>query len=165
MRNPAAALVYFNVMMIIGPVAARPQPGPYPAGQAQIVGTLEEAVRRQDGPAVLVFFSLDCHVCWDELFEVRYLVEKLSGPIAFVGISADSQEALEPFLAKHGFFYPVVCDQGRALFRKFKVRLEPLTVVIDGGQTIHRDNQAEAPAVRRARTRQCLLEISSKRPS
>jgi len=164
MRNPAAALVYFSVMMMTAQAPARLAAAPFPAGQTRIVGTLEEAVGPQDGPAVLVFFSLDCHVCWDELFEVRYLVEKLSVPIAFVGISADSRDTLDPFLAKHGFFYPVVCDQGRALFRKFKVRLEPLTVIIDGDRTIHRDNQAATPAVRRERTRQCLLEINSKRP-
>ncbi len=96
---------------------------------------------------------------------MRYMVEKNSIPIVLVGISADSREDLEPFLAKHAFFHPVVCDRGRELFRKFKVKLEPLTVVIDGGRVVHRDNTAEAMDIRREKLKRCLLEITAKRPS
>jgi peroxiredoxin len=133
--------------------------------KVRIVASLEEAAVRSPGPAVLVFFSLDCPVCWEELFEVRYMVEKHSIPIALVGISADSHEDLEPFLAKHAFFYPVVCDQARKLFRRFKVRLEPFIVVLDGERVIHQDNTAEPMDMRREKLKRCLLEITAKRPS
>jgi len=141
------------------------QIGPARTDNVRIVASLEEAAGGSLRPAVLVFFSLDCPVCWEELFEVRYVVEKNSIPIAFIGISADSREDLEPFLAKHGFFYPVVSDQGRELFRKFRVRLEPFVVVLDGDRVIYQDNTAETMDVRREKRNRCLLEISAKRPS
>jgi alkyl hydroperoxide reductase subunit AhpC len=145
--------------------AAALRPGPRPIDEVMIVGSLEEAAGRLAGPAVLVFFSLDCPVCWEEIFEVRYVIEKNSVPVALIGISADSRRDLEPFLARHAFFYPVVSDQGRELFRRFKVRLEPLVVVLEGGRVIHRDNTSEAMNLRREKRTRCLLEISAKRPS
>lgn len=138
------------------------RPEPCTSDEVRIVASLEEALGGSPGPAVLVFFSLDCPVCWEEIFEVRYVVEKYSIPIALIGISADSREGLEPFLAKHAFLYPVVSDPGRGLFRKFGVRLEPLVLVIDGGRVIYRDNTAEAMDLRRENLRRCLFEISKK---
>ncbi len=165
MRRSGLTYVLLYVIMLNSSQAAPPNPIPMFGEEVRIVASLEEAAVAPHSPAVLVFFSLDCPVCWEELFEVRYMIEKNSIPIALVGISADSREDLEPFLGKHAFFHPVVCDRGRELFRKFKVKLEPLTVVIDGGRVIHRDNTAEAMDIRREKLKRCLLEITSKRPS
>ncbi len=164
MRKISRLLVILSVMMNFSWAAAS-CPDSSPTGEVRIVGSLEEAAGGPPGLAVLVFFSLDCPVCWEELFEVRYIVEKNSVPIALIGISADSREDLEPFLAKHAFFYPTVSDQGHALFRRFKVKLEPLVVVIDAGKVIHRDSTAESFDRRREKLKRCLLEISEKRPS
>jgi peroxiredoxin len=164
-RISALLFVLISVTILTAGRAAALRLGPTPTDEVRIVASLEEAAGSSLGPVVLVFFSLDCPVCWEELFEVRYIVEKNSIPIAFVGISADAREDLEPFLAKHAFFYPVVSDGGRVLFRQFRVKLEPLVMVLDGGTVIHRDNTAEAFNLRREKLQRCLLEISAKRPS
>ncbi len=159
MLLPFAALLNM-ALLSLGQTVLGPET--MPRDEVRIVASIEEALGVQPGRAVLVFFSLDCPVCWEELFEVRYVIEKNSIPIALIGISADSHVDLEPFLAKHAFFYPVVSDRGRKLFRKFGVRLEPLVLVIDGGRVIYRDNTAEAMDLRREDLRRCLIEIYKK---
>ena len=165
MRKSALLTVLSSVIMLDFGWAASPFLSPTSTDEVRIVASLEEAAGRLPGPAVLVFFSLDCPVCWEEIFEVRYVIEKNNVPVALIGISADSRRDLEPFLARHAFFYPVVSDQGRELFRRFKVRLEPFVVVLEGARVIHRDNTSEAMDLRREKLTRCLLEISAKRPS
>src|SRR4030042_406749 len=83
----------------------------------KIYCSLEDAVPRPVRPLLLVFFSLECHPCWDELFEMRYFLEKNSIPVDLVGISSEREEELKPFLSKYAFSYPVVSDRGRTLFK------------------------------------------------
>jgi len=145
--------------------SAAPRLGSAPTDRIRIVANLEEAAAGPVRLAVLVFFALDCPVCWEELFEVRYVVEKQGIPADLIGISADTAAELEPFLGKHAFFYPVVSDRGRKLFRRFRVRLEPFVVVLDGDRVIYQDNTSEGMDTRRENLKRCLLEISAKRSS
>src|SRR4030042_6560675 len=96
----------------------------------KIYSSLEDAVPRPVRPLLLVFFSLECHPCWDELFEMRYFLEKNSIPVDLVGISSEREEGLKPFLSKYAFSYPVVSDRGRTLFKKFTVRLDAFCVLL-----------------------------------
>ncbi len=128
----------------------------------KIVRSLEEAAGRADRPLLLVFFSLECHVCWDELFEMRYFLEENGIPVDIVGISSDREEDLRPFLAKYGFSHPVVSDREKALFRRFKVRQEPFRVVLDRETVVFLDDTSQDFYVRRDRVKQCLLRIASR---
>jgi peroxiredoxin len=162
MRKIAAAFVISSVALLIIGTSS-------PAARAmheevRIFSSLEEAAQGTRGPLVLVFFSLDCPACWEELFEVRYVVLKNSVPIDIIGISADTRDELEPFLDKHAVFTPVVSDPRRELFRRFRVRLEPVVVVLEDGRVLYQDNTADNLDSRREKLRQCLLEIAS-RPS
>jgi peroxiredoxin len=162
-RKIAAAFVISNVALLIICESS-------PAARAiheevRIFSSLEEASRGTRGPLVLVFFSLDCPACWEELFEVRYVVLKNSIPIDIIGISADTRDELEPFLDKHAFFMPVVSDPRRELFRRFCVRLEPVVVVLESGRILYQDSTADNLDSRREKLRQCLLEIASRPPS
>lgn len=136
-----------------------------PVDGRQIYSTLDEVPRQVQKPLVLVFFSLECAVCWQELFEVKHLIEKNSTPVEFVGISAEAREELEPFLAKYGFSYPVVSDRRRRLYRRFRVRLEPVVIILEGDRLIYQDNTAEDFLLRREKVKRCLLEIKSKSPA
>lgn len=128
----------------------------------RIFGSLEEAAGRPERPLLLVFFSLECHVCWDELFEMRYFLEKNSIPVDLVGISPEPEGELRPFLAKYGFFHPVVSDRGKALFRRFHVRQEPFRVILDREAVLFLDDTSLDFFVRRDKVKQCLLEIASR---
>ncbi len=165
MRKMASCFVFYSVLMLNAGWAAAPRPGTAATDRIRIVASVEEAAGGPARLAVLVFFALDCPVCWEELFEVRYVIEKHGLGLAFIGISADSPAELEPFLAKHAFFYPVVSDRGRELFRRFRVRLEPFVVVIDGDRVVYQDDTSEGMDTRRENLQRCLLEISAKRPS
>jgi len=44
--------------------------------RARIYSSLEEAIGNSSQPVVLIFFSLACYVCWDELFEMKEFIEK-----------------------------------------------------------------------------------------
>src|SRR4030042_248386 len=128
----------------------------------RIFRSLEEAVPRPVRPLLLVFFSLGCHPCWDELFEMRHFLEKNSIPGDLVGISREPEEELRPFLGKYAFFYPVVSDRRKKLFRKFKVRLEPFCVILDQGSVLYEDDTSQDFFVRRDEVKRCLVEIASR---
>jgi peroxiredoxin len=128
----------------------------------RIYFSLSEAVKRPDGPLLLVFFSLDCHVCWEDLIEMKYFIEKNSVPIEFIGISKDAPAELEEFLDKYSFSYPLVCDRRKELYRRFKVKLEPVIVILKNGTVLYQDNVYEDFSVRREKVKRCLLEIASK---
>lgn len=134
---------------------------PFQASQ-RIFFSLEEAVPAPARPILLVFFSPDCHVCWEELFEMRSFLQILSIPIDIVGISADPREELEAFLAKYGFSGPVVCDRARRLYRRFGVKLEPYRVILKGNEVVYADDYDIDFFLRRERVKQCLLELVSK---
>jgi peroxiredoxin len=135
----------------------------------RVFGSLEEALynsgdtnHNSERPVLLVFFSLACHVCWDELFEMRYFLEKNSIPVDLVGICREREEELRQFLSKYKFFHPVVCDRQKALFRRFKVGLEPFFVVLHRGAVIHEDDTSRDLFVRRDEVKRWLVEIAAR---
>jgi len=128
----------------------------------KIFSSLEEAIQQPARPLLLVFFSLECHICWDELFEMRYFLEKNSIPVDLVGISPEPEEELRPFLAKYAFFHPVVSDRQKALFRRFKVRQEPYRVILYQDTVLFQDDTSQDFFVRRDRVKRCLVEIASR---
>ena len=138
------------------------------AGRAQekeavrIFGSMEEAAPSPARPVLLVFFSLACHVCWEELFEMRHFLEQNSIPVDLVGVCREPQEELVEFLSKYKFYCPVVCDRERALFKRFKVRLEPYCAILHQGAVIYEDDRSLDLFARRNEVKRWLVEIASR---
>ncbi len=130
--------------------------------QAGIFLSLEEAVADTERPVLLVFFSLACHVCWDELFEMKEFIDKFSIPVELIGISLDLPEELRTFVARYSFGHPVVCDRKKELYRRFKVKLEPCRVILDKNRVIYQDDDGLDFLTRREKAKQCLLAVASK---
>ena len=130
--------------------------------EVKIFSSLGDAVPSPVRPLLLVFFSLGCHVCWDELFEMKYFLEKNSIPVDLVGISLAPEEELRPFLSKYAFSYPVVSDREKTLFRRFKVRLEPFCVILNRDSVLYADDKSQDLSVRRDEVKRCLVEIASR---
>jgi peroxiredoxin len=128
----------------------------------KIFRSLDQAAPRPERPVLLLFFSLDCHVCWEELFEMKHFIEKNAVPVDLIGVSSVPEEELKPFLSKYAFFRPVVSDRARALYRRFGVRLEPDRVLLQGDRVLYRDDTAKDFFVRRDQAKQCLLEMASR---
>jgi hypothetical protein len=134
----------------------------FEVGETGIYSSLEEAVANPEQPVLLVFFSLSCHVCWDELFEMKEFIEKYSIPVGIVGIARETPEELRAFVARYSFGHPVVCDRRKELYRRFKVKLEPYRVILEKNRVIYEDDCDLDFFTRRERTKQCLLAIASK---
>ncbi len=128
----------------------------------RIVARLNEAAPRPERPLLLLFFSLGCHVCWEDLFEMKHFIESSHIPVDLVGVSSDPEEELRPFLKKYAFFHPVVSDRARTLYRRFRVRLEPFRVILDGDNVVYVDDTSADFFVRRGQAKRCLLEIASR---
>jgi peroxiredoxin len=134
----------------------------------RIFGSLEEAIYSGDTnhnsvqPVLLVFFSLACHVCSDELFEMRYFLEENSIPVDLVGVCREPREELAHFLNKYKFYYPVVCDREKTLFKKFRVRLEPVCVILYQDAVIYEDDRSLDLFARRDEVKRWLVEIASR---
>jgi len=163
MRKKAVPIVFILVIMIQAGAAKVEPAGPAEAAEdPRIVSSLAEAAPDPQKPLVLVFFSLDCHVCWEELFEMRYFIQEYSIPIDLIGVTMDKNDDLEPFLRKYSFFHPVVSDRQRELYRRFQVRLEPATVILENGRVLYRESPVEDYSNRKEKVRKCLLEIAAR---
>ncbi|HRD03089.1 MAG TPA: redoxin domain-containing protein [Candidatus Saccharicenans sp.] len=127
---------------------------------ARIYHSLEEATGHSSQPVLLVFFSLVCHVCWDELFEMKEFIEKFSLPMQLVGVSTDEKEELENFAARYSFPYPIIQDKERKLYRRYKVRLEPYRVILVRNETVYRDDDLLDYSLRREKAKQFLFTLS-----
>jgi hypothetical protein len=127
---------------------------------------LDEAAPPGSGPALLVFFSTECQVCYDDLFETRYLVERAGWPVAVVGVCPGPLPDLERFLRKHAWTLPVVHDRGRALVRRFKVDAPPHKVLLAGGganaEAIYEDDPRLPLEDRRKELERCLTRLFSR---
>ncbi|MBC7361410.1 MAG: redoxin domain-containing protein [Candidatus Aminicenantes bacterium] len=82
---------------------------------ARIYSSIEEIADSSTQPILLVFFSLVCHVCWDELFEMKDFIEKFSLPVILIGISANETEELQAFASRYSFTYPLIQDRDNSL--------------------------------------------------
>ncbi|MFQ6070707.1 MAG: peroxiredoxin family protein [Candidatus Aminicenantales bacterium] len=130
--------------------------------EVKLYSSLEDAIEEKEGLVVLVFFTTDCAVCWDELFEMRYFIDKNELPVHIVGISRDSKRELRRFLEKHVFYRPVVYDPKGELYRKFGVDLEPYMLILSGKKVVYRDDYYEDFFIRRERAKECLLKLARK---
>ncbi|NPV82703.1 MAG: redoxin domain-containing protein [Candidatus Aminicenantes bacterium] len=128
-----------------------------------IFSSLEEVTGYREGPLVLVFISLTCHVCWEELFEMKDFVDGMALPVTLVGVSAENRERLVQFIRRYSFSYPVIEDRNKTLFRRFRVRLEPFVVILDSsGEVFHLDDPALDFETRRELNKKKILEVAAK---
>jgi len=130
--------------------------------EVRICAGLDEAAPPGAGPVLLVFFSTDCSVCYDDLFEARYLVDKGPWPVAVVGVAAGPREELARFLEKHAWTLPVVLDRRKALARRFRVDAVPFKALLLGAETIYRDDPRIGLEERRKELKRCLIRQFSR---
>ncbi len=131
--------------------------------QGGIFNSLEEIAGYGQRPLVLVFISLTCHICWEELFEMKDFVDRLALPVTLVGVSVENREQLTQFVRRYSFNYPIIEDRNKTLFRRFRVRLEPFVVVLDAnGQVFHLDDQSRDFETRRDLNKKKILELAGK---
>ncbi|MDD8021215.1 MAG: redoxin domain-containing protein [Acidobacteriota bacterium] len=135
---------------------------PFPGTTAKIYHSLEEAAGTSSWPVLLVFFSLDCFTCWDELFEMKEFIEKFSLSVQLIGVSTDKKEELEAFASRYSFNYPIIQDEDKYLYRQYKVRHEPYRVVLDKNQAVYIDDDRHDYSLRREKTKHFLLSLTSR---
>jgi hypothetical protein len=130
--------------------------------RVRICGTLEEAVPAPQRPVLLVFFSIDCPVCYDDLFEARYLIDRGGWPVAVVGVFSGLRDDLRSFLEKYAWTLPVVLDRKRILFKRFKVDAVPYKALLAGGDAVYRDDPYKDCGGRREELQKCLRQMFSR---
>jgi len=128
----------------------------------RLLRTLEEARPGPGWPFVLVFFSTSCPVCWDDLFEMRNIIESNDLPVKLIGVSVDRTEDLEAFLKKYAFTHPVVADRRREVHRRFRIQAAPYKLLLRDETVLYRDDVLQDPKTQRERLKRCLLEMTSK---
>jgi hypothetical protein len=142
-------------------VAGGGHAGAAPA-EVRICAGLAEAAPPGTGRVLLVFFSTDCPVCYDDLFESRYLVDKGGWPVAVIGVSPGPRETLREFLEKHGWALPVVLDARRTLSKRFGAGPAPFKVLLDGEEVAYRDDPYRGLEDRRKELERCLTRLFSR---
>ncbi len=144
-----------SAVLAAGPAFCRPV-------TTRVVATLAEALPKPDSPVLLVFFTVDCPACFDELFEARYFLDKGRWPVEVVGVSSAPRDILEPFLEKYAWTRPVVSDRRKALFRKYRVDMVPHAVLLMGSSTLYEDDPYADRARRREDLKKCLEKLFSR---
>lgn len=127
-----------------------------------LFSSLDEAVAEEGVPVLLVFFAIDCSVCWEDLFEMKYFIQTHDLKVRIAGVSTDPVRELRMFLEKYAFFEPVVSDRGGKLRREFGVDLEPFKIILKDRRIIYRDDAYEDFETRRKKAKECLFEIGRK---
>jgi len=133
-----------------------------PPVEVRICSTLDEAAPPGSGAVLLVFFSIECAVCYDELFEARYLIDKGGWPVKVVGVALELRDDLQAFLEKHAWTSPVVLDRRKVLFRRFKVDAVPRSVLLLGREAVFRDDPYLGPEARRKELAKWLTRFFSR---
>ena len=111
---------------------------------------------------LVVFFSTDCPVCYDGLFESRYVIDKGGWPVTVVGVYSGPEDELRVFLEKYAWTLPVVLDRRKSLARKLRVDIVPDRVLLAAGEPVYRDDPRADPARRRKDLTKCLNEVFSR---
>ena len=112
-------------------------------GEQDPVGIFEElddALSRRAGVTVLVFFSPDCYSCFDDLFEMKHLLDENGWPASVVGIASGLRGDLEFFIDKYDWSLPIVWDRKRRIFRRFGVGSAPFKMLLIDGDVIYQDD-------------------------
>lgn len=148
-----------GVLVVVTVTICAAAASPVLSEEAHIVFSLEE-VLPPSGPVLLVFFSIECPVCWDELFEMSYFCAKNGLDIPVVGIAAAGEDSLRDFLGKFGSRLPVVADPRRRIFRRYGALGDPFKIILADGWEIYRDDAYRPFSERREAAKQCLLSIA-----
>jgi hypothetical protein len=131
-------------------------------GLPAIALSLEEAFPADGRPCLLVFFSTDCEVCFDDLLEMNYFVDQKGLAVRVIGISGDTAADIEKFAAKHSLKCPLVRDDRGRIRRRFRVDDVPFKIVLEGGAERYRDDVYRGFDERRRRAEECLLAIDAR---
>lgn len=124
--------------------------------------SLEEAHPDKEMPVLLIFFSTRCHVCWEDLFEMKYFLESNNLKIGLVAVSYDREDELIRFMKKYSFYYPVICDLNKKIYRRFGVQDEPFWIISVGDKVLYRYNYFMTNEQRKAELKKCLTKIGIK---
>lgn len=87
------------------------------------------------GKVVLInFWATWCEPCREEMPSIAKLANALAGsPFAVLAVNVDEPEArIAKFLSAMPLDFPVLLDPGRALTKRWNVRILPASFVIDG---------------------------------
>jgi len=142
------SLVVLCLLVLLGQGFAHNKKG-------QVLPDLESIVNPSNMPVLLVFFSIACPYCYDELFEMKSWIERQPIDVLLVGVACESAAGLEGFLDKYSFSYPVINDVKMKIHRKLKAH-SPYKIVLVNGQVAYRDDNREDIPTRREKAKAWL---------
>lgn len=91
-------------------------------------------------PILLIFFSMDCSVCFKQLLTANLHFDKFSNKIDIYGITRDDPESLKQFRVKYNIKFPLVYDKFAKFHKKFKINNVPMRVLIKEKKIIYKDD-------------------------
>lgn len=147
-----------RLVMIFLTLTAFDNPGKIPV----IAASIEEVLPPGAGPALLVFFSVECQPCFDDLLEMIVHVERENLPVRVIGISDDPADELEAFAVKYSVRCPFVRDKKNRLRRRFGADSFPFKVVISKDEVVYRDDTRLEYKERRRMAEKCLADVCSR---
>jgi len=161
MRTMASAISSTVLVGLAVGLACGAEVPPVFPGSDRIFADLD-SILPSSGPVLLVFFSIECAVCWDDLFEMSWFCAKNELDIPVAGVAAAGGEALHDFLGKFGSRLPVVADPQRRIFRRYNVPMDPFKIILVDGRVVYRDDPYRSFFERREAAKLCLKTIASR---
>lgn len=124
--------------------------------ESHIYPNLESLDDSSGLPILLIFFSITCFSCFDELFEMKFFIEENDLNIMLIGVTCELETELETFLNKYSFHYPVVNDSKMKIHRRFKA-YAPFLIVLQDNQVLYQDDSHEDIVLRSEKAKIWLI--------
>jgi len=129
-----------------------------------VQGSLETVLPGDGRPALIVFFSTGCQVCFEDLLEMVGFVRRKGLDFPVVGVCGDPGAEIEAFVEKYSVRVPIVRDGRGRIRRRFKIGLLPFKIVLSAGQEVYRDDDLLPLAERSRRVQRCLVGLMAGSP-
>jgi thiol-disulfide isomerase/thioredoxin len=110
-------------------------------------------------PTVLVFWSLNCHSCKDEIPKIDKLYRKYKDKVNFyaVVVNTDNKKEIKETKQRWGFKMPVLIGDMKTMYR-FRIFGTPITYVITPDWKVYKKYIGKAPTRKIEKNIKDLLE-------
>lgn len=109
---------------------------------------------------IIIFFSLDCSVCYREILKFNELYDRFKSKIKVIGVSRERKDMVLGFQRTYGIKFPLYNDPSGRLHKRFKVKVLPYKIVVKCNKVIYQDDVYKNPLELQNAFDKVLMEIS-----
>jgi peroxiredoxin len=142
---PVALIIFLRAEIIPQPLSIGE-----PVPRVELVSLVDQSsiVLGNATKQAVLFFTVECPYCQQEMFNFEILSRRYQGRIQFIAVSLSDPAKTENLLREKGFSFPVALDEHKKAKDEYRIVSVPALLLIDGkGILRHRRFGAASIAV------------------